>query len=78
MVGWNKTMKGIIALAFFSLFAVASLLIPVPMFPGSWFCTLIGQGIRDYISIISALFNGVFYGLILWMVFIGISRKLAE
>jgi hypothetical protein len=69
-------MKGLIILVFFSLFAVASLLIPVPLFPGSWFCSLIGQGIRDYVSILSAVFNGMFYGVILWLVFIGISRKL--
>ena len=72
-------MKGItILLAFFSLFAVASLLIPAPMFPGSWFCALVGEGIRDYVSILSAVFNGAFYGVILWLVFIGIGRKLAE
>ena len=71
-------MKGLIILVFFSLFAVASLLIPVPLFPGSWFCALIGQGIRDYVSILSAVFNGMFYGVILWLIFIGISRKLGE
>jgi hypothetical protein len=69
-------MKGLIILVFFSLFAVASLLIPVPLFPGSWFCALIGQGVRDYVSILSAVFNGMFYGVILWLIFIGISRKL--
>jgi hypothetical protein len=72
-------MKGmIILLVFFSIFAVASLLIPVPLFPGNWFCTLIGEGIRDYVRILSALFNGVFYGVILWSVFIAIGRKLGE
>jgi hypothetical protein len=71
-------MKGLIISAFFSLFTVASLLIPVPMFPGSWFCALIGQGVQDYVSILSAVFNGMFYGVILWLVFIGISRKLEE
>jgi hypothetical protein len=71
-------LKGLIALAFFSLFLIASLLIPAPMFPGSWFCGLLGQAARDYVSVLSALFNGVFYGVILWAVFIGISRKLSE
>jgi hypothetical protein len=69
-------LKGIIVLAFFSLFAVASLLIPVPMFPGSWFCSLIGQGVQEYVGVLSAVFNGLFYGAILWLIFIGISRKL--
>jgi hypothetical protein len=70
--------KGIIVLAFFSLFAAASLLIPVPLFPGSWFVALIGQGVQDYVGVLSAIFNGLFYGIILWLMFIGISRKLEE
>ncbi|MBN1244382.1 hypothetical protein JXA31_02170 [Candidatus Bathyarchaeota archaeon] len=76
--GVGINVKGLIILAFFSLFAVASLLIPVPMFPGSWFCAVIGQGIREYISVLSAIFNGLFYGAILCLLFMGISRKLAE
>jgi hypothetical protein len=71
-------MKGLIILAFFSLFAAASLLIPVPMFPGSWFCAAIGPRIQEYVSVLSAMFNGLFYGCILWLIFIGISRKLTE
>jgi len=67
-----------IILAFFSLFAVASLLIPVPMFPGSWFCTLIGQAVKDYVGVLSAIFNGAFYGSMLCLVFMGISRKLEK
>ena len=70
-------MKGLIGLAFFSLFAAASLLIPSPMFPGSWFCAVIGQSVQEYVNVLSAVFNGLFYGVILWMLFIGISRKLA-
>jgi hypothetical protein len=64
--------------AFFSLFAAASILIPVRVFPGSWFCAVIGQGIRDYVSVLSAVFNGVFYGSILWLIIIVVSRKLEE
>ena len=71
-------MRGIIIMAFFSLFAVASLLIPVPLFPGSWVCGLIGQGILGYVNVLSAVFNGLFYGVILWLVFIGVSRKLCK
>jgi len=68
--------RGLLILAFFSLFAAASLLIPTPMFPGSWFCAAIGQGIQEYVGVLSAVFNGLFYGVILWLFFIGISRKL--
>ena len=71
-------MRGIIILAFFSLFTIASLLLPVPMFPGSWLCALIGQGVLDYVSILSAVFNGLFYGVILSIIFIGVGRKLVE
>ena len=71
-------MKGLIIIAFFSIFAVASLLIPTPMFPGSWFCAVIGSGIQEYIGVLSAVFNGLFYGFILWIIFVGLSRKLAN
>jgi hypothetical protein len=72
-------MKGMtILLAFFSLLAVTSLLIPTPMFPGNWFCALIGEGIREYVSILSAVFNGAFYGIILLLVFIVIGKRLGE
>ena len=71
-------MKGLIVLVFFSIFAAASLLIPVPMFPGSWFCSVIGAGVQDVVVVLSAVFNGLFYGVILWLLFIGISRKLEE
>jgi tetrahydromethanopterin S-methyltransferase subunit F len=46
------------------------------MFPGSWFCALIGQGVQEYVGVLSAVFNGLFYGVILWLVFVGLSRKL--
>jgi hypothetical protein len=70
-------MRGILILiVFFSMFTVASLLIPSPMFPGNFFCSLIGQGVSQYTDFLSAVFNGVFYGVILWLVFILISRRL--
>jgi len=72
-------LKGLtILLAFFSLFAIASILIPVPMFPGSWFCVLLGERIQEYVNVLSAVFNGAFYGVILWLMFVGIGKKLAE
>ena len=72
-------MKGLyILLAFFSLIAVASLLIPVPMFPGTGFCSLLGDVALNYVSVLSAVFNGAFYGVILWLMFVGLGRKLVE
>ncbi|MGB9671686.1 MAG: hypothetical protein ACPL0C_02745 [Candidatus Bathyarchaeales archaeon] len=72
-------MKGaMILLAFFLLFVFASLLIPSPMFPGYFFCALIGETVSQYTNYLSALFNGIFYGVILWLVFSMISKKLVE
>jgi hypothetical protein len=70
-------MRGTLILAvFFSVFTLASLLIPSPMFPGSILCALIGGKIVQYSGYLSALFNGVFYGAILWATFVAISRRL--
>lgn len=70
-------MRGMLILAvFFLMFTSASLLIPSPMFPGNVFCMLIGKATSQYIEYLSALFNGVFYGVILWLVFVVISRRL--
>jgi len=71
-------MKRIIIIPFFLIFAIASLLIPTPIIPGSWFCLAIGSGIQEYVVVFSAVFNGLFYGSILWLIFIGLSRKLTE
>jgi len=72
-------MRGLlILLAFFLLFTSASLLIPSQMFPGNIFCGLIGEAIREYSKYLSAVFNGVFYGVILWLVFAVTSRRLEK
>jgi hypothetical protein len=69
-------MRGaIILLAFLALFTSASLLIPSPMFPGNIFCTWIGAAISGYEKFLSAIFNGIFYGVILWLAFSVISRR---
>jgi len=71
------TMMGVLILiVFFLMFTLVSLIIPSPMFPGNVFCTLIGQAIKEYSKYLSAIFNGVFYGSILWLVFTVISRRL--
>jgi hypothetical protein len=70
-------MRGTLILAvFFSVFTFASLLIPSPMFPGNILCAFIGEKISKYSGYLSALFNGVFYGAILWATFLTISRRL--
>ena len=70
--------SGNILLAFFSIFAAASIIIPSPMFPGSWFCDFFGARIQDYVRVLSAVFNGAFYGGILWLMFVGLGKKLEQ
>lgn len=69
--------KGLVILiAFFLLFTCASLLIPSTMFPGSFFLRLIGESTSEYTTFLSAVFNGTFYGVILWLVFVYISKRI--
>jgi len=71
-------MKGIwILIVFFSIFLAASLLIPSPMFPGNIICVFIGVT-SEFFKYLSAVFNGIFYAVILWLIFIAISRRLEE
>jgi hypothetical protein len=70
-------MRGtVILLVFFSLFTSASLLIPSPMFPGSVLCTWVGAGKSEYAGYLGAILNGIFYGAILWLVFVMISKRI--
>jgi hypothetical protein len=45
------------------------------MFPGNVICSLIGNFAAEYKELLSALFNAVFYGVILWLVFVAVSRR---
>jgi hypothetical protein len=79
-------MKGAsILVVFFLMFTVASLLAPFPMFPGNFLVATIGARVRAIGSVISAYalylsaaFNGLFYGVLVWLVFAGIGRKLVK
>jgi len=72
-------MKGItILIVFFTIFLAASLLIPSPMFPENLLFTLFGNLSSAYMEWISAIFNAVFYGIILWLVFVAVSRRFEE
>jgi hypothetical protein len=68
--------SGKILFAFFTIFAAACIIIPMPMFYGSWFCAFFGERIQDYVRVLSAVLNGAFYGGILWLMFVGLGRKL--
>ena len=69
---------GAVFLAFFLLFTLASMAVPVPLFPGSMIHALFGLPIDSYAPLISAITNGITYGLVVWLVFFLATRRLDE
>lgn len=69
---------GAVFLAFFILFTLASLAVPVPLFPGNMFPTWVGVSSATYASLLSAIINGITYGTLVWLVFILATRRLDE
>jgi len=65
-----------IFVAFFLLFTCASIAVPVPMFPGSMISKWFGIPLSGYASYVEAVVNGLVYGLITWMVFFFVNRKM--
>jgi hypothetical protein len=78
--GFEK-MKTKIMVGFVALFAAISFLIPTPMFPGNYVCGGIGKAVefvQNNIQVFSSLFNGLFYGGIMGLIFFGASRKISK
>jgi mannitol-specific phosphotransferase system IIBC component len=69
---------GAVFLAFFLLFTLASLAVPVPLFPGSMIHAVFSLPTDAYAPLISALTNGITYGLVVWLVFFVVSKKIDE
>jgi len=65
-----------IFVAFFLLFTLASLAVPVPMFPGNMIPVWFRIPPSTYDPYIEALMNGVVYGFITWLVFFLVSRRM--
>lgn len=79
MFGGKKQLRGgSVFLAFFILFTLASLAVPVPLFPGNMVPAWFGVTSTTYESLFSAVVNGITYGLIVWLVFVLATRKLDE
>ena len=64
--------------SFFILFMLASLAVPVPLFPGNMVPTWLGVSTSNYASLFSALVNGGTYGFLVWAVFVVATRGLDE
>jgi hypothetical protein len=69
---------GAVFLAFCLLFTLASLAVPVPLFPGSAIHILFDLPLDSYAPLISALTNGITYGTVVWLVFFLATRRLDE
>jgi uncharacterized oligopeptide transporter (OPT) family protein len=63
--------------SFFLLFTTAVYLIPTPMFPGDVILNLTNATLTvPQATFLSALINGITYGLIAWAVFVVAMRKI--
>jgi hypothetical protein len=65
-----------IFVAFFLLFTSASIAVPIPLFPGNMIPTLLRIPSSEYMPYLEALTNGLAYGLISWIVFLLLVRKI--
>ena len=67
--------------AFFMLFTLASLAVPIPLFPGSAITAFIQtpiSAITEYLVYIAAISNGLIYGIVVWVVFFFVDKKLEK
>ena len=65
--------------AFFLLFTLASLAVPIPLFPGNAITAFIQTpilAITEYLVYIAAITNGLIYGIVVWVVFFFVDKKL--
>jgi hypothetical protein len=63
-------------IAFFLLFTSAVFLISTPMFPGNMLLSIANLATFEYAALLSALINGVTYGLIAWAIFALAMRRM--
>lgn len=67
-----------IFIAFFLLFTSASIAVPIPLFPGNIIPKLFENPSSEYLPFMEALTNGLTYGLIIWIVFFFVDKKLEK
>lgn len=63
---------------FFAFFTLATIVVPVPMFPGNMIYTWFGTLSTSYGFYISAILNGITYGLVAWIVYVLASKKIEK
>ena len=72
---------GAIFLAFFIFFTLATLAVPIPLFPGNMVHSVfssLGIPVSLYSSLFNAVANGILYGFIVWMIYVLVSKRLEE
>jgi len=67
-----------IFVAFFVFFTLATILVPVPMFPGNMIYIWFGIPAMSYAFYISAIINGITYGLVVWIVYVLASKMIEK
>jgi len=63
---------------FFAFFTLATIVAPIPMFPGNMIYTWFGIPSTSYSFYISAIINGTTYGLVAWIVYVLASKKIEK
>jgi membrane protein insertase Oxa1/YidC/SpoIIIJ len=63
---------------FFAFFTLATIVAPIPMFPGTMIYTWFGIPSTSYGFYISAIINGITYGLVAWIVYVLASKKIEK
>lgn len=72
---------GAIFLAFFIFFTLATLAVPIPLFPGSMVHPMfssLGIPVPFYTPLLDAVANGILYGFVVWIIFVLVSKRLEE
>ncbi len=72
---------GAIFFVFFIFFTLATLAVPIPLFPGNIVRSLfnsLGIPFSAYAGLLDSVANGLFYGFIIWIVSVLVSRELEE
>lgn len=76
---WNRNMRATaIFIVFFLLFTAASIAVPIPLFPGNMIPNLLQNSSSAILPYLEALTNGLTYGIIIWIVFFFVDRKLEK
>jgi uncharacterized RDD family membrane protein YckC len=63
---------------FFAFFTLATIVVPIPMFPGNMIYTWFGIPATSYAFYASAIINGITYGLVAWIVYVLASKKIEK